>query len=117
MTSPPTSCPLCGQENSEQRTITVCGPCDRTLQASRGLALHSTGEFSVNQLMQAAGEQAAEPVSSPSAPVELHRCTWCGKVNGEVKKLLSRGPAHICNECVALCSDIMAAELGDDWRS
>jgi len=43
-------------------------------------------------------------------------CSWCGKSESAAKKLLSNRGAHICNECVALCADIMSAELGDDWR-
>jgi hypothetical protein len=42
-------------------------------------------------------------------------CCWCNKIAGNVKKLLSQGSYHICNECVALCADVLRMELGDDF--
>jgi ATP-dependent Clp protease ATP-binding subunit ClpX len=38
-------------------------------------------------------------------------CSFCGKSQGEVKKLIAGPGAYICNECVALCNDIIAEEL------
>lgn len=42
-------------------------------------------------------------------------CCWCSKTAADVKKLLSQGSYHICNECVALCADVLRMELGDDF--
>jgi hypothetical protein len=61
-----------------------------------------------------------------SAPLPIQRtpspestsektCCWCSKSSADVKKLLSQGGYHICNECVALCADILRMELGDDF--
>ena len=38
-----------------------------------------------------------------------YRCSFCGKRQDEVKKLIA-GPnrVYICNDCVALCSEIIA---------
>jgi len=38
-------------------------------------------------------------------------CTFCGKSQQEVKKLVSGGDAFICDECIKMCSDIMRDEL------
>jgi len=38
-------------------------------------------------------------------------CSFCGKSQGEVKKLIAGPGAYICNECIALCNDIIAEEL------
>jgi len=38
-------------------------------------------------------------------------CSFCGKSQGEVKKLIAGPGAYICNECVALCNDIISEEL------
>jgi len=38
-------------------------------------------------------------------------CSFCGKNQGEVKKIIAGPGAYICNECVALCNDIIAEEL------
>ena len=36
------------------------------------------------------------------------KCTFCGKPQDEVKKLVIGPTANICNECIALCSDILS---------
>jgi hypothetical protein len=76
----------------------------------------STGEFTAitdptfNAPMP--GSQSGEGGESKS---EGANCCWCSKTADQVKKLLSQGSYHICNECVALCADILRMELGDDF--
>lgn len=41
-----------------------------------------------------------------------HHCSFCGKSGSQVKKLVAGPGIFICNECVALCCDVMATELG-----
>lgn len=41
----------------------------------------------------------------------LH-CSFCGKSQVEVKKLIAGPTVYICNECVKLCDDIIRQELG-----
>ncbi len=56
-------------------------------------------------------------MSEPGQHVQaMNVCAWCGKHEREVKKLLGRANAALCNECVALASDVMEAELGAGWR-
>ena len=45
---------------------------------------------------------------------KLIRCSFCGKTQGQVKRILS-GPnnAYICNECVALCSTLLQEDMYD----
>jgi len=40
----------------------------------------------------------------------LLRCSFCGKTQEEVKKLVAGPTVYICNECVALCNDILREE-------
>ncbi len=37
-------------------------------------------------------------------------CSFCGKSRNEVKKLIAGPTVYICDECVALCNDIIAEE-------
>lgn len=37
-------------------------------------------------------------------------CSFCGKSQREVKKLIAGPTVHICDECIALCNDIIAEE-------
>lgn len=39
------------------------------------------------------------------------KCSFCGKGQEEVKKLIAGPAVYICNECVDLCNEIMADEL------
>ena len=41
-------------------------------------------------------------------------CSFCGKSQDEVKKLIAGPGVYICNECVELCNDILEEELSVD---
>ncbi len=111
-----TTCPLCGQPAHAPRDVTVCGGCHQSLVAS-ALPVRTTAEYDIESLARAAeAEQAPSPHRSPVTAPGHAFCTWCHKPKSEAKKLLSRGAAHICNECVSLCVDILSAEFGDDWH-
>ncbi|MEU1517570.1 ClpX C4-type zinc finger protein [Streptomyces sp. NPDC005811] len=43
---------------------------------------------------------------------ELARCSFCGKPDTEVDKLVAGAGVHICNECVALAASIIEDSLG-----
>jgi ATP-dependent Clp protease ATP-binding subunit ClpX len=40
-------------------------------------------------------------------------CSFCGKGQGEVKKLIAGPSVFICDECVSLCDDIISEEAKD----
>ena len=40
-------------------------------------------------------------------PNEQFFCSFCGKNQKEVKKLIAGPSVYICNECIKLCSDII----------
>ena len=44
---------------------------------------------------------------------KLH-CSFCGKSQDEVKKLIAGPSVYICNECVDLCNDIIEEEIKSD---
>jgi ATP-dependent Clp protease ATP-binding subunit ClpX len=39
------------------------------------------------------------------------QCSFCGKSQKEVKKLIAGPTVYICDECIALCNDIIAGEV------
>jgi ATP-dependent Clp protease ATP-binding subunit ClpX len=41
-------------------------------------------------------------------------CSFCGKGQEEVRKLIAGPTAYICDECITLCNDIIAEERSDD---
>ncbi|MBI5101040.1 MAG: ATP-dependent Clp protease ATP-binding subunit ClpX [Nitrospirae bacterium] len=42
---------------------------------------------------------------------ELLKCSFCGKGQEEVRKLIAGPTVYICNECIELCNEIIADEL------
>ncbi|HWP54001.1 MAG TPA: ClpX C4-type zinc finger protein, partial [Pyrinomonadaceae bacterium] len=42
------------------------------------------------------------------------RCSFCGKSQNEVKKLIAGPTVYICDECIGLCNDIIAEEVEKD---
>ena len=40
-------------------------------------------------------------------------CSFCGKSQHEVKKLIAGPSVFICDECIDLCNDIIRDELPD----
>ncbi len=43
------------------------------------------------------------------------RCSFCGKSQKEVRKLIAGPTVYICNECINLCNEIMAEELDSSF--
>lgn len=107
------NCPICAQALEGGELVMVCNPCHKALGG--GLSVNATGEFRVPtpaELEAATGEDAV-PGHRPNT---VAVCSWCGKLESQVKKLLGRGGVALCDECVSLASDIMEAELGEHWR-
>ena len=44
---------------------------------------------------------------------ELLKCSFCGKSQKQVKKLLAGPGVYICDECIDLCNEIIEEELAD----
>lgn len=41
----------------------------------------------------------------------VRRCSFCGKSDREVRKLIAGPTSMICDECVQLCQEILATEV------
>ena len=48
---------------------------------------------------------------------KLIRCSFCGKTQAQVKRIMSGPNAYICNECVELCSTILHEEMYETGSS
>lgn len=94
----------------------VCRPCHKALGG--GLDVNATGEFRVPteaEIDAHVAESTAE-AGTQRPPQTTNVCSWCGKLEKQVRKLLGRGGVALCDECVSLASDIMEAEIGPNWR-
>ncbi len=45
---------------------------------------------------------------------ELLKCSFCGKSQKQVRKLIGGSGVYICNECIDLCNEIIEEELTDE---
>ena len=44
---------------------------------------------------------------------ELLQCSFCGKSQKQVKRLIAGPGVYICDECIDLCNEIIEEELTD----
>lgn len=42
------------------------------------------------------------------------KCSFCGKIQEQVRKLVAGPGVYICDECIELCNEIIEEEIGDD---
>lgn len=105
-------CTFCGRSQYKVRKL-IAGPsvyiCDACVELARGVV--GSGSAASTRL----GPMHA--VADRDRPV---RCRFCGKHRDQVSGLAamsaetgdeSSGPATICNECLSLCTEIIAEEL------
>lgn len=45
---------------------------------------------------------------------DLFKCSFCGKSQKQVKKLIAGPGVYICDECIDLCNEIIEEEFSDD---
>ena len=45
---------------------------------------------------------------------KLLYCSFCGKSQHEVKKLIAGPSVYVCDECVELCNDIIREEMEEE---
>ncbi len=53
-------------------------------------------------------------MSSKKSKTNALYCSFCGKGQEEVRKLIAGPTAYICDECITLCNDIIAEEYGQE---
>ncbi|MCL6626043.1 MAG: ATP-dependent Clp protease ATP-binding subunit ClpX, partial [Alicyclobacillus shizuokensis] len=42
------------------------------------------------------------------------KCSFCGKTQEQVRKLVAGPGVYICDECIELCNEIVEEQLGED---
>lgn len=65
-----------------------------------------------------AAHSAARPIDpppAPAAPPSTLYCSFCGKTQHEVAKLIAGPDVFICDECVALCDDIVTDQSPEKY--
>lgn len=67
----------------------------------------------VAEQLAAAGRHEDEVKYSSATAV----CGYCGKPAAKVRKVIAGPLLAICDECIALCVELLDDEFGDDWRT
>jgi hypothetical protein len=98
------ACSFCGQTQRQVKKL-IAGPgayiCDKCADLADGVI--------------ATGNDATTPITevvSVAADLTTAACTFCGKQRHQVTGLAAAVQASICNECLDLCHEIIADELG-----
>ena len=52
-------------------------------------------------------------MTRPTDTGDLLKCTFCGKTQKQVKKLIAGPSVYICDECIELCNEILEEELAE----
>jgi len=52
-------------------------------------------------------------MTRPTDTGDLLKCTFCGKTQKQVKKLIAGPNVYICDECIELCNEILEEELAE----
>jgi hypothetical protein len=94
-------CSFCNMTAGEAKKL-IAGPgvyiCDGCVGASRTV------------LATAAPAKGPRQVLLRPAGSEAHPCDFCTKKPAQVDQITKGGRARICNECIALCEDILKEE-------
>ncbi len=56
-------------------------------------------------------------MAKKSSTTGNYRCSFCGKSQEEVKKLIAGPTVYICDECIELCNEIMVEEWAQEKSS
>jgi hypothetical protein len=55
-------------------------------------------------------KKCPDPEADPASEDDTLYCSFCGKNQHEVKKLVAGQQVFICDECIVLCMDIIREE-------
>jgi hypothetical protein len=60
--------------------------------------------------------QIADGLAGATALELAAGCSFCAKRRQDVRRLIAGPGIYVCDECVALCVEVMEEEAGADWR-
>ena len=56
-------------------------------------------------------------MTRPADSGDLLKCSFCGKTQKQVRKLIAGGGVYICDECIELCNEIIEEEFAEAAQS
>src|SRR3954467_6733772 len=89
------------------RKPAACG-VTRSRQAEVGRRLSFLSEEGAGRAKR---DRGSNPLARPTESNEQLLCSFCGKSQRQVKKLIAGPGVYICDECIDLCNEIIDEEL------
>ena len=114
-------CSFCGKRRLEVRKL-ISGPrvfiCNECVVQCRQIIgpRPPSREADTSYLERTTEDLPAQPqsddedVTAEKKPPDEKHCSFCRKLKTDVAKLVSGPTVYICNECVELCEDVIAAD-------
>ena len=68
------------------------------------------------ETVAAATDQVTDALANAASIDLATGCSFCGKPRAELRRLIAGPGVYVCDECVALCVDILEDEIGEGWR-
>ncbi len=114
-------CSFCGKRRHEVRKLIsgprvfICNECVVLCREIIGPRPPSLGA-DISVLERTTEDLPAQPladdedVTVEKKPPDERHCSFCRKLKTDVAKLVSGPTVYICNECVELCEDVIAAD-------
>jgi hypothetical protein len=104
-------CSFCGKSQREVRKL-IAGPtvyiCDECIKLCNDILAKEAERRDLSP-DEAAPRPKGEGEANKSG--QLLCCSFCGKSQREVQKLIAGPTVYICDECIGLCNDIIAEEI------
>jgi ATP-dependent protease Clp ATPase subunit len=112
-------CSFCGKRRVEVRKL-ISGPrvfiCDECVGRCREVI----GPLPADDVARAPERTTADmpaqalvdddDVTAERKPPDEEHCSFCSRPKTDVARLVTGPTVHICNECIALCEDILAED-------
>jgi RNA polymerase-binding transcription factor DksA len=68
------------------------------------------------ETLAAATDQITETLANATNIDLATRCSFCGKPGPQLRRLIAGPGVSVCDECVALCAELLEEEIGENWR-
>jgi len=108
----------CDEPETKEETKFHCSFCDKK-QFDVAKLIAGPGVYICNECIGSCTDALATGESTGSITTIIdqtaeERCSFCGKKPIEVVRIVGVPAARICNECIKICQEILAADIGRD---
>jgi ClpX C4-type zinc finger len=74
------------------------------------------GHAAAYETVAAATDKVTEALANATSVDLATGCSFCGKPRPQLRRLIDGPGVYVCDECVALCVEILEEDIGESWR-